>query len=80
MTPALRPLPRPTSHDEDLAVGAVLFAAFDVARALERRLELEAPDPRVAGLFSAAKQLRKAIAAELVELAASSSITEDSTR
>lgn len=56
--------------DADLAVGAVLFRAHDQVRALENRLELEAVDPRVAGLHRQAKQLRKAIAAALVEIAA----------
>ena len=70
MTPALRPVARPTGHDEDLAVGAVLFRAHDVARSLENRLELERLDPRVAPLWHQAKDLRKAIAAQLVELAA----------
>lgn len=71
MTPALRAMPRPpATPDEDLAVGAVLFRAFDQARSLENRLELERLDPRVAGLWHQAKDLRKAIAAELVELAA----------
>lgn len=70
MTPALRALPAPSRGDKDLAVGAVLFRAHDQARALENRLELEAADPRVAELHRRAKQLRKAIGAALVELAA----------
>ena len=57
------------THDEALAVGAVVFKAHERARALESQLELEAADPRVAELFTDAKRLHKAIAGLLVEVA-----------
>lgn len=54
---------------EALAVGSVLFKALDGSRSVEALLELEAADPRVAGLHRQAKDLRKAIAGLLVEVA-----------
>jgi hypothetical protein len=64
------PIAERLAAEAPLALGAVLWRAHDRARSLEQLLELEATDPRVAGIHHAAKALRKAIAAALVEVAA----------
>jgi hypothetical protein len=53
----------------DAAAGVVLCRAHDALRSAENTLELEAADPRVALLYRQAKDLRKAIAVALVEVA-----------